>query len=173
MAKGRTCDPIEPARSDRMSALPESTSNSNKNGIVFQGACSENKNAKKNYNKCAQAAFPSDLGSKLGPRGGSSKSLFRGFSSFGPSWDPNASKIPPRSPQNHPGPPFLPNFARLLKRFGAKHMEIKQKRPAFLCQNLRAFRLLFHYILWFIPFAEYTPRGNRCSWAHGDKTKLE
>ena len=141
MAKGRTCDPIEPARSDRMSALPESTSNSNKKGIVFQGACSENKNAKKNYNKVPRPLFPPIWAPNWAPGGGSSKSLFRGFSSFGPSWDPNASKIPPRSPQNHPGPPFLPNFARLLKRFRAKHMEIKQKRPAFLCQNLRAFRL--------------------------------
>ena len=106
--------------------------------------------------------FPPIWAPNWAPGGGSSKSLFRGFSSFGPSWDPNASKIPPRSPQNHPGPPFLPNFARLLKRFRAKHMEIKQKRPAFLCQNLWAFRLLFHYIFWFIPFAEYRPRGNRC-----------
>ena len=50
--------------------------------------------------------FPPIWAPNWAPGGGSSKSLFRGFSSFGPSWDPNASKILARSPQNHPGPPF-------------------------------------------------------------------
>ena len=51
------------------------------------------------------------------PGRGSSKSLFCGFLSFGPSWGPNASRSSPESPQNHPRPPFLPIFDRFLIHF--------------------------------------------------------
>ena len=62
----------------------------------------------KNDKKCLPIAFFSNFGSPLIPRGGgSSKSLFSGFLSFGHFWRPNASRCSPKSPQDRPRPPFL------------------------------------------------------------------
>ena len=51
------------------------------------------------------------------PGGGSMGSLFRAFLSFGPSWGSNASRSSPKSPRNHPRPPFLPILGSFLVRF--------------------------------------------------------
>ena len=68
--------------------------------------------------KCLQIAFLSNFGSPLGPWGVSNFLIFRAFLfSFGPCWGPNASRSSPKSPQNHPKPPFLSLFHRFPSRF--------------------------------------------------------
>ena len=68
----------------------------------------------KNDKQYVKVTFFSDFGSQLSPLGGSTKSLFRPFFNFGPSWDQNASQVSPKPPQNHPRPPFLTILGRCL-----------------------------------------------------------
>ena len=82
----------------------------------------------KNDKKCLQVTVFSDFSSQLGPRGGSTDSLFRLFESFGQSWGPKASKSLPKSPRDHPRSPFLPTFDRFLTDVGAMFRQSKGRR---------------------------------------------
>ena len=67
--------------------------------------------------KCLQITFFSNFGSQLGPWGGSANALFRWCLSFWAVLGPTCLQELPKSPQNHPMPPFLHLCLSCVVRF--------------------------------------------------------